>query len=103
MSDKPSMLNFMFPYTRPVVARVCVSDAGIAIAESAVFVFLIVNETFPAESVFPATVSPGVASTFGPTAFPLTSQVAFEPLYGALTSNLTALSTAGAVPSVVTK
>ena len=64
--------------------------------------FLIVNEIFPAESVFPATASPGVAPTFGPTAFPLTSQVAFESLYGALTSNLTALSAAGVVPSVVT-
>ena len=80
MSVNPSMINFIFPYRRPVVARVCVSDVGIAIAESAVFVFLIVNEIFPAASVFPATVNPGVASAVGPTALPLTSHVAFDPL-----------------------
>ena len=76
------MINFMFPYTRPVVARGCVSDAGIAIAESAVFVLLIVKETFPAESVLPATNNPyPVAESWeAPTALPFTSQVAFDPL-----------------------
>jgi hypothetical protein len=98
------MINFMFPYKRPVVARGCVSDAGIAIAESAVFVLLIVKETFPAKSVLPATNNPyPVAESWeAPTVLPLTSQVAFDPLYGALTINETALSAAGAVPSLVT-
>ena len=70
----------MFPYRRPVVARACVSEEGIAIAESAVLVLLIVNETFPAALVFPATESPAFASAVGPTALPFISQVAFEPL-----------------------
>ena len=65
---------------RPDVARACVTDDGTAIAEAAVFVFLIVNDTLPAESVFPATVSPAFASAVGPTGFPLISHVAFEPL-----------------------